>query len=66
ARELPMTGVDSRLIFNKIDRAKKRLLEKEGLMQVLLQLREGVLLLMGAGDIDALVEPIVNQLKNPN
>ncbi|MEM6879336.1 MAG: cyanophycin synthetase, partial [Bacteroidota bacterium] len=66
ARELPMTGVDSRLIFNKIDRAKKRLLEKEGLMQVLPQLREGVLLLMGAGDIDALVEPIVNQLKNPN
>ncbi|MEM6397057.1 MAG: UDP-N-acetylmuramate--L-alanine ligase [Bacteroidota bacterium] len=63
ARELPMVGVDSRLIFDKISGTKKRLLDKEDLLNVLPQLREGVLLLMGAGDIDALVDPIVNQFK---
>ncbi|MEM8585951.1 MAG: UDP-N-acetylmuramate--L-alanine ligase [Bacteroidota bacterium] len=66
AREEPMAGVDSRLIFDKINHAKKRLLDKEDLLRILPQLNEGVLLLMGAGDIDALVAPIVEQLKVAN
>ncbi|MEM7575077.1 MAG: UDP-N-acetylmuramate--L-alanine ligase [Bacteroidota bacterium] len=63
AREEPIAGVDSRLIFNKLTNKKKRLLGKDDLMRHLAELREGVLLLMGAGDIDTLVNPIVHQLE---
>ncbi len=60
ARENPIEGVSSRLIFDRVEMDNKILIEKEQLMQVLAERHPGLLLTLGAGDIDQLVEPIVN------
>ncbi len=65
ARELPIPGITSEKLLEKV-RAPKRLLEKE---QVLDSLKDGdydVLVTMGAGDIDRFVQPISEQLKSGN
>ncbi len=59
AREAPVEGVDSRLIFDQTDMADKVLINKEQLLLVLEERQPEVLLTMGAGDIDQFVEPIV-------
>jgi UDP-N-acetylmuramate--alanine ligase len=59
AREAPLEGVDSRLIFDKIDMTNKLLIQKEQLLAVLEERQPDVLLTLGAGDIDQFVEPIV-------
>ncbi len=59
AREAPVEGVDSRLIFDQTDMADKVLINKEQLMLVLEESQPEVLLTLGAGDIDQFVEPIV-------
>ncbi|MCS7036299.1 MAG: UDP-N-acetylmuramate--L-alanine ligase [Saprospiraceae bacterium] len=64
AREQPIPGVSSELIFDKMNLADRRLTDKEGLLRCLADRRPEVLLTMGAGDIDALVKPIAQQL-NP-
>lgn len=59
ARELPVEGVTSKLIFDKITTANKVLLQKEELLNYLLQSdKPEVLCTVGAGDIDKLVQPI--------
>ena len=62
ARELPMPGVTSELIFHEITFAKKRILSKEMLLQVIASEQPKLLAMCGAGDIDALVLPIKNVL----
>ncbi|MBE7172042.1 MAG: UDP-N-acetylmuramate--L-alanine ligase [Williamsia sp.] len=66
ARELPVEGVSSGLIFEKIKRARKQIMTRQELInyikdQYLPQL-DGtageVLITAGAGDIDALVKPL--------
>ncbi|MCK4852766.1 MAG: UDP-N-acetylmuramate--L-alanine ligase [Bacteroidales bacterium] len=59
AREAPVEGVDSRLIFDQTDMADKVLINKEQLLLVLEERQPEVLLTLGAGDIDQFVEPIV-------
>lgn len=59
AREEPLEGVNSRLIFDKIDMTDKLLIQKEQLLAVLEERQPDVLLTLGAGDIDQFVEPIV-------
>jgi UDP-N-acetylmuramate--alanine ligase len=63
ARELPMAGVTSQLIFDKVSIQDKILCSKEEVMQVLSKRKVEVLLTLGAGDIDQLVAPIKNQLE---
>jgi UDP-N-acetylmuramate--alanine ligase len=58
ARELPVEGVTSKLIYNKIKKAKKTLCKKEEVIELLKKNKPEVLLTMGAGDIHQLVEPI--------
>lgn len=58
AREQPIPGVDSQLILDKISSSSKKLLEKGELLKELRSYQSGVILTMGAGDIDSLVEPI--------
>jgi UDP-N-acetylmuramate--alanine ligase len=65
ARELPLPGVTSELIANKIERAHKSLVTKEGLLDwakkhfAHLDREFGeVIVMAGAGDIDALVQPV--------
>ncbi len=68
ARELPMEGVTSELIASKMDKRKVKILEKEQLLKYLESLkvsssegfREALIITAGAGDIDALVQPIKN------
>lgn len=65
ARELPIEGVTSELILNKIDSAEKVLVTKEGLQDWMKQHVQHlnkefgeVIVMAGAGDIDALVTPV--------
>ena len=60
AREEPLEGVDSGLIFNQVELADKVLINKEQLLPVLEERQPELLLTLGAGDIDQFVEPIVN------
>lgn len=58
ARELPIEGVSSRLLLDKVTVADKRLLTPEGVKDYVGQHRPALLVTVGAGDIDLLVEPL--------
>jgi UDP-N-acetylmuramate--alanine ligase len=66
ARELPMEGVSSEMILGKMHDGLKQVMDKESLLKWIEQkyvpaLNDefgDVLITAGAGDIDALVEPI--------
>ena len=63
ARELAVEGVSSELILSKITSENKQLLTKEGLLQWMQQHQFNkefgeVIITAGAGDIDALVQPL--------
>jgi UDP-N-acetylmuramate--alanine ligase len=62
ARELPMPGVTSSIIFDKMKNKNKILTTKAGLMGQLKNLNIEVLITLGAGDIDTFIEPIKNYL----
>ncbi len=66
AREQPMPDVTSSMLLTKIDKEEKYLLGKEELVEKLLAMKPQVLLTLGAGDIDRLVEPIENAFKTSN
>jgi UDP-N-acetylmuramate--alanine ligase len=70
ARELPIEGVTSEILFNKMHNPNKTLVTKANLMEILEKnakiLRGGkydVVLTLGAGDIDTFVQPIKNMLE---
>lgn len=63
ARELPMEGVTSELLLGKMKQANKRILTKEKCLEYLKENRPEVLLTMGAGDIDKMVQPIADLMK---
>jgi UDP-N-acetylmuramate--alanine ligase len=63
AREKPMPGVTSRIIYDKIRNPHKKLISKEELLNTISGEKPQVLLTMGAGDIDQYVEPIENLMK---
>lgn len=60
ARELPVEGVTSQLIAEKMEKGKARVGTKEELMRFIADRRAGLelLIMAGAGDIDALVTPV--------
>jgi UDP-N-acetylmuramate--alanine ligase len=63
ARELPMEGVTSELILNKISTANKQILTKKEMLQWMKEHEVNkefgeVIVMTGAGDIDALVQPV--------
>jgi len=58
AREKPITGVSSKIIYDKVKLDKKLICSKNELLAYLKKNKPEVLLTMGAGDIDTLVEPI--------
>ncbi len=66
ARELPIAGVNSEMILNKMKNKNKMVMEKEELKEWIkkdLKKQGRVLVTAGAGDIDLLVEPIKEILK---
>jgi len=64
ARELPMEGVDSNMILNKVTASNKKVLSKAELKQWVTVNKPKLLVMAGAGDIDTMVEPIKNILLN--
>ena len=58
ARELPMEGVTSDLIYSKLTSKKKSNIKKEELLSVLKDKKLEVVVTIGAGDIDKFVQPI--------
>jgi|TARA_B100001059_G_scaffold55117_5_gene49855 UDP-N-acetylmuramate--alanine ligase len=58
ARELPIEGVDSKMLLDKISECEKSLVSKVDLVEELINPKRELLLTLGAGDIDQFVEPI--------
>jgi UDP-N-acetylmuramate--alanine ligase len=58
ARELPIEGVSSQTIMDRMKLNNKKLLSKEALLIYINEKKPEVLVTLGAGDIDQLVEPI--------
>jgi UDP-N-acetylmuramate--alanine ligase len=58
ARELPMEGVSSNMILDKMKCDKKMVLEKVDLLEWMKNNNTALLITAGAGDIDTMVEPI--------
>jgi UDP-N-acetylmuramate--alanine ligase len=64
AREEPIPGVTSEIIFQDVTAPEKVLLKKEELMDYLAQEPLDVLVSFGAGNIDRFIEPITQLLEN--
>ena len=63
AREEPIPGVSSELIFKDVTAPEKVLIRKEELMDTLAKEKLDVLVTFGAGNIDRFVEPITQMLQ---
>ena len=66
AREEPISGITSEIIFNKVSTADKVLCQKENVIDELRKRACDVVLTLGAGDIDQIVNPITEYLKQLN
>jgi UDP-N-acetylmuramate--alanine ligase len=64
ARELPIEGVTSKMIADKMTNPAHTILSKDGLLEYVKLAPLDLFITAGAGDIDKLVEPIKNSLKN--
>ena len=62
AREEPIPGVTSEIIFKDVTAPRKRLIRKEELMDLLATEELDVLATFGAGNIDRFIEPITQML----
>ena len=63
ARELPINGINSQMLIDKMKCENKFLVKKENVIEFLKTHHCEVLLTLGAGDIDTLIEPIERLLK---
>ena len=64
ARELPIEGVNSEMILNLMKLTNKRKLSKQDAIEAIKNEKPALLLTVGAGDIDQLVEPLKAALSN--
>jgi len=58
ARELPIEGVNSQMIIDKMSSTNKHLISKQDLVKTIVEQKPELFLILGAGDIDTLVQPI--------
>ncbi|MDP4224494.1 MAG: UDP-N-acetylmuramate--L-alanine ligase, partial [Bacteroidota bacterium] len=63
ARERPVPGITSEIIFNRMRLPDKRMMKMEEIPGKLDIKKLDVLLTIGAGDIDRLVDPIEEKIK---
>ncbi len=66
ARELPIAGVTASMLLDGITSKHKSLQSKTGIFDYLNANRPEVLVTIGAGDIDRLVEPIAKWMRDEN
>lgn len=64
ARELPIPGVDANLIMSRMHLANKRVCGKNEAIEIVKNEKPELLLTVGAGDIDQLIEPLKQVLQN--
>jgi UDP-N-acetylmuramate--alanine ligase len=64
ARELPIEGVTSEIIFNDVTIENKVLIHKEEVLDTLEKRELDVVITFGAGDIDRLIPSIKELLQN--
>ncbi len=58
ARELPIEGITSRTILEKMNHPNARIASREEILERIKKMNTGVVLTLGAGDIDTLLDPI--------
>ncbi|QGY43373.1 UDP-N-acetylmuramate--L-alanine ligase [Maribellus comscasis] len=66
AREEPIKGISSETIFEKMKLENRHLLSREETLELLRNEKTGVVLTIGAGDIDRMAENIIEVLKSKN
>lgn len=66
AREEPIEGINSSMLLKKIDLLDKRVLTKQEVTNQLRNLDSDIIVTIGAGDIDRLIEPIRELLTPQN
>lgn len=64
ARELPIEGVNSAMILDKIKNPSKQILSKQDAIEYIRANKPELLLTVGAGDIDTLIQPLKTILQN--
>ena len=62
ARELPIEGITSKIILDKMTSIHKILCTKLETIELIKKLKPDVLLTLGAGDIDTIVQPLKTEL----
>lgn len=62
ARELPIEGVSSQIIFDKMELNDKLICSYESAIENIIETDTDVFITMGAGDIDRLVQPLKEKL----
>jgi UDP-N-acetylmuramate--alanine ligase len=60
---LPIEGINSTMLLNKVSKGDKKLFSKDDLLNYIKQNEFEILVTLGAGDIDTLVLPIENLIK---
>jgi UDP-N-acetylmuramate--alanine ligase len=63
ARELPMEGITSQWLLEKIDKGHKKLVQKQELISIILESDATIIVTIGAGDIGELV-PLIKKALN--
>ncbi len=63
ARELPIEGINAKFLLDKINHFRKFHMSDDEVLDYVKSFKSGVLLSLGAGDIDKLVQPIKEILK---
>lgn len=63
ARELPMEGVSSEMIIDKMTLKDKQVLSKDDFKKWVQNTQPGLLVMAGAGDIDVLLQPVKELLE---
>ena len=66
AREEPIPGVTSEWLLSKVDGKNKQLVSKEILAEKVSESNASVIVIIGAGDISELVQPIKKKLEHEN
>ncbi|SDG41125.1 UDP-N-acetylmuramate--alanine ligase [Pedobacter terrae] len=64
ARELPIDGVNSQFLLDKITLADKKICGKDFVVQYVNDTKPELILTVGAGDIDTIIDPLKNTLNN--
>lgn len=64
ARELPLEGIDSRFLLDKITLKNSMVIGKDAVLEKIKNEKPALLLTVGAGDIDTLIAPLKDILSN--